>query len=177
MPSRQKTMGRLLPLAAALLVVLLDRLSKAYIQHSTTIFDSVSVIPGWLRIVHTENPGAAFGVLAEGNPFLRSAVLIGVSTLVLIFVASALWSRGSAFTGTATRLGLSLILGGAAGNLFDRIVHGTVTDFIEVYHGAWSFPAFNVADSAITIGAILLLLDLLRPRGKQIEDGASFAHK
>ena len=58
------------------------------------------------------------------------------------------------------RVGSGLILGGAAGNLYDRIVHGTVTDFIEVYHGSWSFPAFNVADSAITVGAILLLLDL-----------------
>ncbi len=126
-----------------------------------TVFDATQVIPGWLRIVHTENPGAAFGVLAEGNALVRSIVLIGISTLVLAFVASALWSRKSAFTATATRAGLSLILGGAVGNLFDRISLGTVTDFIEVYHGSWSFPAFNVADSAITVGAALLLIDLL----------------
>ncbi len=168
---------QLLPITVSLLVVLADRLSKVFIQHSITPFDSVSVVPGWLRIIHTENPGAAFGVLAEGNVFLRSAVLIGVSTAVLIFVAAALWSRSSSFTSPATRLALALILGGAIGNLYDRIVHSTVTDFIEVYHGAWSFPAFNVADSAITIGAFLLLIDLLRPRRKHIQEQASLAQK
>ena len=161
----------------SLLVVFADRVTKALIQHSVTTFDSLSVVGGWLRIIHTENPGAAFGVLAEGNVFLRGAVLIGVSTAVLIFVAVALWSRNSSFTSIATRFGLSLILGGAIGNLYDRIVHSTVTDFIEVYHGAWSFPAFNVADSAITVGAFLLLIDLLRPRRKHIPEEASLAHK
>jgi signal peptidase II len=168
---------RLLPLGVALLVVLADRITKIAIARSMTEFDSISVFSGWLRIVHTENPGAAFGVLANGNPLLRTAVLIGVSTVVLIFVASALWSRGSAFAAPATRLGLSLILGGAMGNLYDRIVHGTVTDFIEVYHGSWTFPAFNVADSAITVGAVFLLLDLLRPRRKHVEGQTGFAHK
>ncbi len=139
-----------------------------------TVLDTAPVIPGWLRIVHTENPGAAFGVLAEGNGILRAAVLIGVSTLVLVFVASALWSRKSSFAATATRAGLSLILGGAIGNLFDRVFRGTVTDFIEVYHGSWSFPAFNVADSAITVGAILLLVDLIR---QHLRERAGFAHR
>lgn len=177
MPDLRTTATPFLPLAVAALVVLADRLSKFSIQHSMTLFDSVSLIPGWLRIVHTENPGAAFGVLAEGNPFLRSAVLIGVSSAVLVFVAFALWSRGTSFNSALTRFGLSLILGGAIGNLYDRVLHGAVTDFIEVYHGAWSFPAFNVADSAITVGAVLLMLDLLRPRRKQIEERAEFAHK
>jgi signal peptidase II len=67
------------------------------------------------------------------------------------------------------RLGLSLILGGAIGNLYDRVIHGTVTDFIEVYHRGWSFPAFNVADSAITVGAALLLIDLIRPDRKAVK--------
>jgi len=141
-----------------------------------TVVDAIPVVPGWLRIVHTENPGAAFGVLAEGNQFLRGAVLIGVSTVVLIFVVSALWNRSS-FTATVARLGLSLILGGAIGNMYDRVVRGTVTDFIEVYHGAWAFPAFNVADSAITVGAIFLLIDLIRPRPKIIKKEADFVHK
>jgi signal peptidase II len=88
-----------------------------------------------------------------------------------------LWGRGSSFTGIVARLGLSLVLGGAAGNLYDRIVRGTVTDFIEVYHGTWSFPAFNVADSAITAGAILLLMDVLLHRHKGIEERPDFAHK
>ncbi|MDQ2949130.1 MAG: signal peptidase II [Acidobacteriota bacterium] len=132
--------------------------------------DAVPVIPGWLQIIHTENPGAAFGMLAEGNPFLRSAVLIGVSALVLVFVAFALWGRGSSYSAPMTRFGLALILGGAVGNLYDRVTRGTVTDFIEVFHGTWSFPAFNVADSAITVGAVFLLWDLLRPKRKALEE-------
>ncbi len=159
--------ARIAPLFVSLLVIGGDRMTKLIIQQTVTGFDSISVMPGWLRIVHTENPGAAFGMLAEGSPFLRGIILIGISTLVLVFVASALLGRNSSFSAPLTRLSLSLILGGAFGNLYDRVVHGTVTDFIEVYHGTWSFPAFNVADSSITIGAILLLLDLLRPHRKK----------
>ena len=154
----------ILPFAIALLITIGDRWSKLVIQHSMGAFDSIPIVPGWLRIIHTENPGAAFGMLADGNPLLRSVVLIGISALVLMFVAFALWNRNSSLTGLTSRLGLSLILGGAVGNLYDRIVHGTVTDFIEVYHGTWSFPAFNVADSAITVGAVFLLFDLVRPK-------------
>lgn len=175
--NQQTSFARLIPILVSLVVVLADRVSKISIHRSLPQFDSVSIIPGWLRIVHTENAGAAFGFLAEGNPILRTAVLVGISTLVLFFVASALWDRGSSFTDTSARLALSLVLGGAAGNLYDRIAHGTVTDFIEVYHGTWSFPAFNVADSAITIGAILLLLDLLLHRQKRFEEPAGVAHK
>lgn len=166
----------MIPLLIALAVVVADRLTKLAIQGSLNFFDNISIIPGWLRIIHTENPGAAFGVLANGNPWLRSGILIGVSGLVLLFVASALFGRKSSFTGTAARFALALILGGAVGNLYDRIMHGTVTDFIEVYHGGWTFPAFNVADSAITIGAILLLIDLLRPHRKMAQQ-TELAHK
>lgn len=160
------------PLLLASGIVLLDRLTKIRIQHSLSNFDAIPVIPDWLRIIHTENPGAAFGMLAEGNPIIRSLILIGVSSLVLVFVAWALWSRGSSFQSTVTRIGLSLIFGGALGNLYDRVVHQTVTDFIEVYHGSWSFPAFNVADSAITVGAIFLLFDLTRASPKTYGDSA-----
>jgi len=146
-------------------IVIADRWTKIAIKHSLTAYDSISVVPGWLRIIHTENPGAAFGILAEGNRWLRSGILIGVSTLVLIFVAGALWRKSSNFRDGLSRTALAFVLGGAAGNLWDRMVHGTVTDFIEVYHGSWSFPAFNVADSAITVGAILLAIELMKPRG------------
>jgi signal peptidase II len=166
-PQQFNLASRLFPIAVSLLIILADRISKLAIRHSVSAFDAISIVPGWFRIIHTENPGAAFGMLADGNVFLRSAVLIGVSAVVLIFVASALWSRTSSFHSAVTRFGLALILGGASGNLYDRVVHGAVTDFIEVYHGAWSFPAFNVADSAITIGAILLLIDMIRPRRKR----------
>jgi signal peptidase II len=167
--------GRVFAFIIALIIAAADHLTKVIIQHSMNSFDSVPVIPGLLRIVHTENPGAAFGVLAEGNPILRSVVLIGVSSVVLCFVLSALWSRNSSYTALPTRFGLGLILGGAIGNLYDRIAHGTVTDFIEVFHGSWSFPAFNVADSAISIGAALILLEMLwssRKRGVERTAGA-----
>lgn len=155
--------GRVLAALVALAVVLADRATKLAIQEHFSGFDVVNVVPGWLRIIYTTNPGAAFGVLASGSPLLRSVVLIGISSIVLVFVAAALWRNSSAHP-ASTHLGLSLILGGAFGNLYDRAVHGTVTDFIEVYHGSWFFPAFNVADSAITIGAILLLWDFVRPK-------------
>jgi signal peptidase II len=154
-----KNSSRLLPGAVAALVIGGDRAAKLAIRHSLAVYDNISIIPGWLRIVHTENPGAAFGILAEGNALLRSIVLIGISSLVLVFVASALWKQSGSMT---ARIGLSFILGGACGNLYDRLVHHTVTDFIEVYRGSWSFPAFNVADSAITAGAALLIIDLLK---------------
>ena len=156
-----KYAARLGPLAVALAIVAADRITKVAAQNSINTYLGIPVIPGFLRLVHAENPGAAFGVLAEGNPILRSVVLIGVSAVVLIFVGQALWNSKPAFTSPWMRAGLSLILGGAAGNLYDRVVRGTVTDFIEVYHGSWSFPAFNVADSAITVGAVLLLFDLM----------------
>lgn len=175
--SRPRTLlSQAAPLLIALVVIAADRVSKLSIQNSLSFFDNISLISGWLRIIHTENPGAAFGVLANGNPWLRSGILIGVSGLVLVFVATALFGRRSTFTGMAARVGLSLVLGGAVGNLYDRIVHGTVTDFIEVYHGAWSFPAFNVADSAITVGAILLLFDLLHTRRREIPEPTGLAH-
>lgn len=177
MPRTRALFSDLAPLFIAFLVVALDRVSKVYIQHSLSFFDGISLIPGWLRIIHTENPGAAFGVLADGNPWLRSSILIGVSGLVLLFVISALFGRRTSFTGPNARFALALILGGAVGNLYDRIVYGTVTDFIEVYHRAWSFPAFNIADSAITIGAVLLLIDLLHPRHQSIAEGTPIAHK
>jgi signal peptidase II len=158
--------SRLTPLLISLAILLADRCSKIGIQRSMTSLDSVSIVPGWLRIIHTENPGAAFGILAEGNHWLRVGILIGVSVLVLAFVISALWGKKSTFTSPLARIALALVLGGAAGNLYDRVFIGTVTDFIEVYHGSWSFPAFNVADSAITVGAILLIFELMIPRHK-----------
>jgi signal peptidase II len=168
---------RILPLIVSFLVIAGDRLSKQAVQHSMSLFDSFPVIPGWLRVVHYQNPGAAFGMLADGSPLLRKSVLIGVSLLVLAFVSSALFGRSGSFSTGMPRLALSLILGGALGNLYDRIAHGTVTDFIEVYHGGWSFPAFNVADSAITVGAALLLIEMLRPQRKPLSEQADLASK
>ncbi len=157
-------LGRLTAIIVALLIMVADRLTKVMIQHGMNSFDEEPVIPGFLRITHLENPGAAFSFLAEGNPILRNVVLLGVTFVVIGFVAYALWSRKGAYTSIVSRFALGLILGGAIGNFFDRATRGTVTDFIEVYHGSWVFPVFNIADSAITVGGALLVLEMLWPR-------------
>jgi len=131
------------------------------------------VIPGWFNIVHEENPGVAFGLLSNSTSQWRGAILITVSAVVLGYIAILLWrSRTGAAVGL--RLALALILAGALGNLYDRVAHGTVTDFIEVHSGRHYFPVFNVADSSITVGGTLLvLLELLKGRGKQTEVSAN----
>jgi signal peptidase II len=164
---RDVVAGRWVGFVWAAAIVAADRVSKLYIRSTISPYDSVSVVPGWFRIVHTENPGAAFGVFADGDPRLRTVLLVGVAVIVLCVVTAALWNRRRPQASRLTRFGLALILGGAAGNLFDRVARGTVTDFLELYRGGWSFPAFNVADSAITVGSVLLMFDLLWPPKKQ----------
>lgn len=158
--------SRLLPLAIALPVFVLDRLTKIWIENNVSAYDSFHVIPGFFDIVHTKNRGAAFGMFAESDSPLRTFLLIGVSVAVLIFITVALLkpSKAGGVATPLTQYGLSLVMGGALGNIYDRIVHGMVTDFLEFYLGEYRFAAFNIADSAITIGAGLLILDMLRTR-------------
>ncbi len=132
--------------------------------------EALTVIPGWFNIVHTENPGIAFGFLAETSGAWRDVFLIGFSISVLIVISTILL-RGdrNGTQGSLLRTALSLVLGGAFGNLYDRFVSGTVTDFIEVHAGQHYFPAFNVADSAISVGACLLLIDMWRSRERKTE--------
>jgi signal peptidase II len=146
-----------------LLVVILDRVSKVYIRSSFAPWDVAVVIPRVFNIVHAENPGAAFSMLAEAPPILRAVLLVGVSTGVMAIVGVMLW-RLPKNAGGLMAASLALVFGGAFGNLWDRVMRGSVTDFLQVFIGSYEFPAFNVADSAITIGASLLLLDLLRQR-------------
>jgi signal peptidase II len=145
------------------LVVMLDRVSKLYIRSSYAPWDVTVVIPRIFNIVHAENPGAAFSMLASAPPLVRAVLLIGVSILVMAVVGVMLWrlpQTASALTSTS----LALVFGGALGNLWDRIFRGSVTDFLQVFIGSYEFPSFNVADSAITIGAALLVIDLLLTR-------------
>jgi len=157
---------RLIPFLIAAIVVLLDRLTKAVIKAHFSAFDSLTVIPGLFNIVHTENPGIAFGMLANASGVWRDVLLIGFSSAVLIAISALLLRSSSHLTGWL-RAALGFILGGACGNLYDRIVNGTVTDFVEVHAGQHYFPAFNVADSAITVGACLLLFDMWRARERK----------
>lgn len=154
-------------------VVLLDRLSKLYIRSYLAPWDMIPVIPGFFNIVHTENPGAAFGVLADVNSPWRGALLIAVSLIEMIVIGIILWMplRWGMASSPLLRTGLALVFGGALGNLLDRVFRGTVTDFLQFFFGSYEFPSFNAADSAITIGAALLLFDLLRSGNKKPEAG------
>jgi len=161
---------RLFPFALAAGVVLLDRVTKGIIKSNIGPWDRpLDVIPGFFDIVHTENPGIAFGLLADASGPWRNVLLIGFSFVVLAVIATMLL-RGT--FGALLRVALGLVLGGAFGNLYDRIVNRTVTDFIEVHAGQHYFPAFNVADSAISVGAGLLLLDMWLTRERKSASGS-----
>ncbi len=163
--------ARIWSLLIAAVIFVLDRATKVLIERNVSIWDTLQVIPGFFNIVHTKNRGAAFGMFSDGTSELRTFLLIGVSIAVLIFVAVLLLQPSRAgFSGSrTTMIGLSLVLGGAVGNIYDRIVSGMVTDFLEFYVGQWHFAAFNVADSAITVGAGLLLLDMWMSRKQAVQ--------
>ena len=142
--------------------VVVDRLTKLYIRAMFGPFDVYPVIPRIFNIVHTENPGAAFGMLADSGPW-RAFVLVGISAIVMGAIAFLMWNPRASHS-RLTRVALPLVFGGALGNMWDRVMRGTVTDFLQVFIGSYEFPSFNAADSAITIGAGLLLIDLWRTR-------------
>jgi signal peptidase II len=143
-------------------VFLLDRITKL-VNQGMSVWDSYTVIPGFFNIIHTQNPGAAFSLFAGAQAEWRTFFLVGLSTAALVLIAVLLWQPGGRMgQSLILRFGLALIMGGALGNLYDRVLVGTVTDFLDVYVNGYHWPAFNVADSAITIGTILVLLDLLQ---------------
>ena len=161
--------SRLVAYGVAATIFLLDRVSKAIIQTHVSLWDTYVVIPGFFNIVHTENRGAAFGLLADAGAEWRTFFLLGLSLLVLALVAVALWHpSGSTAGGRWFRIGLSLVLGGALGNMYDRLSNGTVTDFLDFYIRSYHWWSFNIADSAITTGAALLLLDMWFSRRKAV---------
>ncbi len=149
------------PFLISLGVVVLDRASKHWIETQFRAWDVVSVIPGVFQIVHTRNTGIAFGLLGGNGP-AGKWLLIGFALAIMALVLSLLWtaSRPATREHWTLRAALGFVLGGAAGNLYDRIVFGSVTDFLDFYTGIHHFPIFNVADAAITCGAGLLILHL-----------------
>jgi signal peptidase II len=143
----------------ALFVLLLDRATKWVIARNIVLHGSIQVIPGFFRITHVENRGAAFGLFADSPSHWKIAMLVLFSIVALVIVSTRLWRNSH--TMSTTGVGLSLILGGALGNLWDRLVSGKVVDFLLFYVGQYQWPAFNVADSAIVIGAGLLVFEIL----------------
>jgi signal peptidase II len=150
------------------LVVVLDRITKILIRDHFSMWDSHPVIAGFFNIVHVENPGAAFGMFSESTGQWKTIFLVGVSVVEMIVIGVILWR----ITAQTPRLnpwmqtGLALVFGGAFGNFWDRAFAAshTVTDFLQFFFGSYEYPSFNAADSAITVGAVLLLIDLWRSR-------------
>jgi signal peptidase II len=146
-------------LGLSLVVLVVDRITKTLIQRITPLRWRRPIIPGFFDLVHTRNPGIAFGLLADSQlPWVRAALI----SLSVVAAAAMTWLLLSGHAvGQRSRAGIALILGGAAGNLVDRLIDGGVVDFLLFYFHRFEWPAFNVADSAIVVGAALVLMDLL----------------
>jgi signal peptidase II len=141
------------------LIVVFDQVTKAIVRSTLPLHDSVAVVPGLLDFTHIRNTGAAFGFLnAVDFPF-KTVVIAVVATAALIGVAR--YAAGLAHHQMLARAGLALIIGGAAGNLIDRVIVGSVVDFVDVYWRTHHFWAFNVADSAISVGVAVMILDMI----------------
>ena len=146
-------------LGAMAVVLVLDQATKAIVRQTMPLWEHIEVIPGLLNLTHVQNTGAAFGLLNTADFPYKTAVMIGIAALALVAIAAYATQLG--FHERVARFGLALILGGAFGNLVDRAIAGHVVDFVDVYWGDTHFWAFNVADAAITAGAILVLLDMI----------------
>ena len=163
MPAKPTTRRDARPwlLLIAAVIILLDRLSKLWIDHHLPRGQFITVIPGVFRISHVFNTGAAFSLFAESlSPALVRGALIVFSIVAVIVVLGMIWRVGRRFS--ATGVALALILGGAIGNLYDRISLSYVIDFLAVKIVHYNWPDFNLADSAIVTGACLLLLEIFR---------------
>lgn len=143
----------------ALLVVLADRWTKRLVAARIGMYSHIQIIPGFFRITHTENTGAAFSLFADSPSHWKTSALIAFSMVALVVVLGLLWKQKQALT--TTGIALSLILGGAFGNLWDRIASGRVVDFLLFYVRQYQWPVFNLADSSIVIGACLLIIEIL----------------
>jgi len=152
-------------------VILLDQFTKWLVNRSISLHDSVVLIPGFLKLTNVQNQGAAFGLGADSASQWRSPALILFSVVAMCIVTTLLWRNSHQIT--MTGLALSLILGGAAGNLWDRMMHGHVVDFLDFFVGSYHWPAFNVADSAIVVGAFVLMGEILFAKPAPAEHAAA----
>lgn len=146
-------------------IILVDQITKGVIQSSFYLSESVKVIPGFFDFTYVRNPGAAFGMGANASDFVRKLFFLVLPVIACIWLCWLIWQQRnkSVLLGTA----YSLILAGAVGNLIDRFSLGYVVDFLDFYWGRHHFPAFNIADSAITIAAGLLIIDFFQSLKKE----------
>ena len=147
------------------LIVIVDQAVKALVRTRLELFESIAVIPGALSLTRVHNTGAAFGLL-NGADFPYKTAVVGLIAAAALS-GLAVYAATLDATQRLSRFGLALIIGGAAGNLIDRVAYGYVLDFVDAYYSGWHFWAFNVADAAITVGVGLMILDILgvgRPR-------------
>jgi signal peptidase II len=155
--------ARWLMIVIAAVVIILDRLTKLRVEAKVTLGHHIEVIPHYFWISHVLNTGAAFSMFdSSKSPLLVRNLLIGFSVVAVLVVIGVLWRVGR--TVSITSVALALILGGALGNLYDRLRFGYVVDFLEVHIHGYHWPDFNVADSAIVCGACLLLIEMLLPQ-------------
>jgi signal peptidase II len=150
-------------------VVLLDQATKALVINTIKLQGSVVLLP-ILDLVYLENTGAAFSILAQAAGWQR---WFFIALALVVSIVLMVWLRRIKPGQTILAIGLSLVLGGALGNVIDRVMHGYVVDFIYFHWNDWYFPAFNIADSAISVGAACLLLDAFRESGHEKKKGSN----
>lgn len=151
-------------MAISALVVIADQLTKWAIVKWIALYEKIP-LNSFINLTHHKNPGAAWSFLADAGGWQRW-FFIGLATVVSVVLVVWLWRIRNERQAILSA-GLALVLGGAIGNLIDRVVSGEVTDFIQVLFGSWAFPSFNVADAGITVGAALLIIDALFFSGRQ----------
>jgi signal peptidase II len=143
-------------------VLAADQLSKIYVSSHFQMYETVPIMPGWLDLTYTLNPGAAFSLFATMPASFREAFFIVLSAVAIVVLVVLLARRSTALS---SAIAFALILGGTIGNLIDRLARQRVVDFIYFHHRSFSYPVFNIADSAITIGVgILLIFGVFAPQ-------------
>jgi signal peptidase II len=158
---RERLAGRRLEVWLPVVIVAVDQLTKAIIRATLPLHESVTVIPGLMDFTHVRNTGAAFGLFNSADFPFKTPLIATIAVAALVGIA--MYAAGLAHGQLLARTGLALIIGGAAGNLIDRATVGSVVDFVDVYWRTYHFWAFNVADSAITVGAAIMILDMFKP--------------
>lgn len=162
---RVRRISRVLYVLLAVAVLVGDQLTKSAVEKSIPLHATLRIIPGFFNLTYTRNPGAAFGLFADSPSPWKTSVLIAVSVALLIAVAAVVWK--SARIEWEAGVALALIVGGAVSNLSDRVRFEHVTDFLDFYFHQYHWFTFNLADSAIVVGAFLLVIHLLTPRGHE----------